>query len=286
MMDWSWLNDIPNAIKKPTPRKDCIRCGKPKPQAHWRHVDYCSRSCFASGQADRTRFPRKPCVVCGKTNENIAGPTCSKACGYEFRKRKTRRPKTCPMCRQSFYPVRRRGGVWSKYCSGKCAKKKAGERLAMVEVTCEHCARIFKRTKGAVKRVKHIFCNKVCLHKFMRGENSPGWRGGHDPNRGPAWLALAAKIRDRDMHICTRCGRTEKENGQKLDVDHIQPWRALIQFGIEVANDPANLTSLCRKCHRWKTAHVDTAWLKRGDCLTMSEYQRQVKLPPLFQQMD
>jgi 5-methylcytosine-specific restriction endonuclease McrA len=152
----------------------------------------------------------------------------------------------------------------------------------MIEVTCAHCARIFRRTRGAVKRTKLAFCNDLCRSKYFVGERAANWRGGHDPNRGPGWLKLARSIRDRDGHICTRCGMTEAENRQKLDVDHIQPWRSLIEFGIEVANAPENLTSLCRKCHRWKTATIEQRWLDRGDCLAMSEYQKQVKLPPLF----
>lgn len=241
---------------------------------------YCSRSCASQDKGDARRKPTHPCPICGKPSQWPL-KSCGAKCGYLLRKLKLRKPKTCAICSTSFFPTRR-NGVWAKFCSRKCAHIKLAERLAMIEVTCAQCARVFRRTKGAVKRTKLQFCHKVCQSKYMRGENAPGWRGGHEPNRGPRWNALAARIRDRDGHVCMRCGRTEAENGQKLDVDHIQPWRSLIQFGIEVANDPSNLTSLCRKCHRWKTGTVERAWIERGDCLGMSEYQRRVRLPPLF----
>lgn len=231
-------------------------------------------------QQKRQRRPVVACPVCGKPSRS-GQKTCSAACGYRMRKERTRKPKACPVCSKEFYPIRH-GSKWSQHCSLACARVKWAERLAMIPVTCAECFRVFRRTKGAVKRVQRSFCNKVCARKFYSGENAPGWRGGHDPNRGPKWLALAARIRERDGHVCQRCGRTEAENGQKLDVDHIQPWRSLILFGIEVANDPENLTSLCRKCHRWKTGTVERRWLESGDCVSMSEYQRQVKLPPLF----
>lgn len=225
----------------------------------------------------------RACPQCGKPAKR-GMKTCSRACGYVFRKVTLRSQKKCPVCAVDFYPVRNRG-MWSKHCSKKCWKVSASKRLAMVEVTCAHCARIFRRTQGAVKRTKRSFCNNVCRVKFMRGENTGNWRGGHNPNRGPAWLKLAASIRDRDEHICTRCGMTEAENGQKLDVDHILPWRQMLAFGLEAANAPSNLTSLCRKCHRWKTSTVEHKWVHEGDCLAMSEYQRRIKLPPLFQKV-
>jgi 5-methylcytosine-specific restriction endonuclease McrA len=102
---------------------------------------------------------------------------------------------------------------------------------------------------------------------------------GHDPNRGPAWLKLAAAIRKRDGYICQRCNKTQDENGQKLDVDHIKPWR-LFDDAAE-ANDPANLTSLCKRCHNLKTTVIERKYLK-GDVLAMRQYEKAVKLPPLL----
>jgi 5-methylcytosine-specific restriction endonuclease McrA len=156
---------------------------------------------------------------------------------------------------------------------------KQGERPQFVQVTCEQCARIFRRTHGAVKRVKRIFCNRVCRRKFFVGANSPNYRGGHDPNRGCHWISLAAKIRKRDDYTCLRCGMTQVENGRKLDVDHIKPWRSFEDKN--EANEPSNLASLCKRCHRIKSATIERDWL-RGDRLGMLQYEKAVRLPPLF----
>jgi len=48
------------------------------------------------------------------------------------------------------------------------------------------------------------------------------------------------KIRERDMHRCSICGRAEVE----LHVHHIVP---LSKKG---SNDPSNLMSVCVDCHR------------------------------------
>jgi len=201
--------------------------------------------------------------------------TCSAACGYQFRKLRARKQKTCPICCRRFWPLKRRLGIWATYCSNACYRVKQNERLAMVQVTCEHCARTFRRTAGAVKRAAHLFCNRVCASKFMSGEQHANWRGGHEPNRGPVWLRLAASMRKRDGYRCRRCGRTQAENGASLEVDHIKPWRSFENKA--EANDPSNLASLCKTCHRHKTGSIERKWL-RGDVLAMQQYEDAIKL--------
>lgn len=275
-MDYSFLKDIPGAI----PKKACETCGESMPiVAPWGERRFCSIHCRNRALAEKQRrHAIRECPVCHRQMRGSL-KTCSKACGYTFRKLKARRPKSCPICKGEFWPIRR-GLTASKYCSRACANVKASERLAMVSVTCAQCARIFKRTKGAVKRVENVFCNQVCRAKFLQGNNHPNWRGGHDANRGPSWQKLAAQIRERDQHICRRCGRTEAENKQKLDVDHIVPWRAF-PGRPDVANDPRNLVALCKRCHRIKTSVAERKYLK-GDCIAMAQYEEAISLPPLL----
>lgn len=238
---------------------------------------FCSMRCRDGHLAQvRRHRPPRACSVCGKQFNADDRPNrqpqrfCSKRCAQL-----PLGPRKCRHCKAEFQPRR----TAQPYCSVRCHRE--ATQAVYVTVTCAHCAREFRK-RGSNRRQRFHFCNKVCQHKFTRGENSHQWRGGHDANRGPNWIRLAAKIRDRDGHVCQRCGTTEAENGQKLDVDHIIPWRELIKHGVEVANDPENLVSLCRSCHRWKSMTVEKAWLERGDCLAMSEYQRRVKLLPLF----
>ncbi len=120
------------------------------------------------------------------------------------------------------------------------------------------------------------FCCLACRTAFWIGPQHPSFLGNTDPNRGNGWKRLAASIRKRDGYRCRRCRRTQLENGHSLDVDHIKPWRSFVNKA--EANDPANLASLCDKCHCYKTARIERQWL-RGDVLAMQEHERAIKLP-------
>lgn len=48
-------------------------------------------------------------------------------------------------------------------------------------------------------------------------------------------------IRRRDHYKCQRCSKTQKENGRRLDVHHLDDNH--------YNDDPENEVSLCRKCH-------------------------------------
>lgn len=52
---------------------------------------------------------------------------------------------------------------------------------------------------------------------------------------------LKESIRERDEHICQICGKSQLENGKKLDVHHIDYDKYNL--------NPENLISLCMSCH-------------------------------------
>lgn len=60
---------------------------------------------------------------------------------------------------------------------------------------------------------------------------------------GARWTGIRSLVLERDGYRCRRCGRTGY-----LEVDHITP----VQRG--GSDDLVNLQSLCRGCHRRKTA--------------------------------
>lgn len=232
---------------------------------------FCSRACAAAGQVKK----RPPCPVCHLRPVVAPNLTCGSSCGYRLRKLRTRSPRTCE-CGVEFMPypsALNRGG--GRFCSIACARRAAARRPAMIAVVCSECGTTFRRTQGAVGRVKRQFCSRECQQLGNQGEKSPVWRGGHDPNRGPAWRSLAETIRERDGFRCRRCGKTQEDAGQRLSVDHVLPWRS---FEDKVAaNDPRNLVSLCRSCHA-KKARAERLWLQ-GDVLDMWRYQTAVAQP-------
>lgn len=270
-----WLRAQYESARKAV-QKPCARCGQPIPTvkpSEMRGRKYCSNACS-------TKRPEKhaPCPICGKDRVTYK-KTCSAACGYQFRKLRARKPKRCRQCKGEFWPQRQAYGFTS-FCDRRCViAYRAAHRTQFLQAECRRCGATFKRTAGALKRVVNRFCSTECSRAFNRGENSPLYRGEHDPNRGGHWRRLAEAIRKRDGHKCQRCNKTQAENKQKLSVDHIIPWRA---FDDKVeANHPSNLTSLCRSCHTKKTAIAERQWL-RGDRIAMEQYRRSIQLPQLF----
>jgi DEAD/DEAH box helicase domain-containing protein len=74
-------------------------------------------------------------------------------------------------------------------------------------------------------------------------------------DRGPNWLAMRRRARERDGFRCRHCGVPERE-GREHDVHHLRPFR---EFGYRpgendnylAANQLNNLVTLCRRCH-WR----------------------------------
>ena len=206
----------------------------------------------------------KPCRDCGGDSSG-PGRRC-RSCAYAYRKNKTRPPRPCRTCGRTIQPAPSRMGH-GKYCSRLCRN---AERLRLIETTCTRCGGKFQRTQAALKSTKRPFCSQVCSRAFNRGDRHQGWRGGHDPNRGPKWQKRAETIRERDEYRCIRCGKSQEENGEKLSVDHRIPWRYLPK---KLANHPDNLVSLCRPCHSWKTA-TERRWIDGN----VQEFQRYLQL--------
>lgn len=256
----------------------CKFCGKP-PSRDFRPAtlagrQYCSKQCEGLGR----RKPRRKCRQCGEVAvRGTRQMFCSSRCSGLFRQAKVSR--TCVHCQAQFSVPR----CYSSrpFCNLKCARAHASKRPQFVATKCEACGTAFRRTAAAIKRLKggKVFCSLACARGYMQGENNPHYRGGKDPNRGCKWIALAEKIRARDEFRCQRCNCTQEENGQKLSVDHIVPWRSFTDK-VE-ANHPTNLVSLCRRCHAIKTNDYERKWLA-GDRIGMEKYRRSINLKPLF----
>ena len=88
------------------------------------------------------------------------------------------------------------------------------------------------------------------------GENHPNWKNGIGKLPYPFEFTkqLKESIRERDNHICQLCGKTEQENGRKLDVHHIDYNKDNLDW--------FNLISLCRSCHT-KTSWNREYWIEK-----------------------
>jgi len=80
-----------------------------------------------------------------------------------------------------------------------------------------------------------------------RGEKCWRWQGGSDHYRGENWQEQRDKIRERDNFTCQRCGVTETDLGQELDVHHKIPFVRFSDY--KDANQLSNLICYCKTCH-------------------------------------
>ena len=79
------------------------------------------------------------------------------------------------------------------------------------------------------------------------GEKCYRWKGGSDHYRGQNWQQQRRRARKHDNYTCQRCGITEKDLGQQLDVHHKRPYTSFTDY--HDANQLDNLICYCKTCH-------------------------------------
>lgn len=262
-------------------RRACQQCGAAitgKKPSKLRGRRYCSLRCtYAHVRAQRAK---RPCPVCGNPIGSSPNQTCSRQCGYAYRKNKTRTAKRCSGCGKEFWPFPSRlslGG--GRFCSLLCYNSVRGKRPAFLKIACAQCGQSFRRNRVALarKRTTAACCSVECSRQYFQGPRSSAYRPGEGRQYIRGWGKLAEQVRQRDGHCCQRCRKPESENGAKLSVDHILPWRVFSEDEKHLANDPKNLASLCRSCHSWKTSRAESRWL-RGDVLDFKAYEKALAL--------
>ena len=154
------------------------------------------------------------------------------------------------------------GRIISKRFKGKTLEEN-GHKL---NCNCSFC----KAKRGETKGISKSLGFGLKISGINNGMNKPGIREKHKKlmqsleiiektknigNKNGMWQGgtgnvpypfafdnkLKELIRKRDNYTCQKCGKTQEENGRKLDVHHIDYIKENI--------DPQNLISLCRKCN-------------------------------------
>ena len=170
----------------------------------------------------------------------------------------------CRMCGAPLEAGRR------AYCSDRC-RYQWQKFVPSRELKCVGCG---KTVFVPASHHKRKYCTKRCADAhynstYRRGPNNPRWRGGRVLSYGPGWKEIKERVRERDKN-CRRCGKTPEENGRKLDVHHLGPYR------FTGDNDLENLEGLCRSCH-----------MRSEDCGRRGSAKfagpRQLELKPLSQ---
>jgi DNA-directed RNA polymerase subunit RPC12/RpoP len=254
----------------------CVDCGTPKTTFSQRRSPRCNACAGKQKRADKGEYYTH-CIDCGAEKPlgtSRRHPRCTE-CGYKYL---TNRPfyDTCQecgepkprnksgVCRSCFYKrrarerreeaeERQRAITTYDHCQ-VCGAEKADttrplckscsitqswdtqrERVRTLYDTCQECG----QPKGETDRELCPSCAGIKRMTELMGNEDREYPIG--------WCkTLREKIRDRDHRRCVLCGKTEKENGRKLDVHHID--------GDKDNLDEHNLISLCLVCHgktRW-----------------------------------
>lgn len=203
----------------------------------------------ADGDASLCATVEKVCKKCGKTFSRPPahiGEFCSRNCFYNFRYKRTLNLAGCFFCGKEI-----RVSNWSlknrkkHFCS---FEHRILHQTKQIWINCDQCGKIFRKSQSQISYCKNNFCSHSCSEKFHVAEKHPLFIDGKIRTYGISWKEVSKSVRIRDGHKCVLCGKTQKENGKKLDVHHIKPIRLF--KNIQAANNQNNLISLCQSCHR------------------------------------
>lgn len=214
----------------------CKRCGK---EFNSENTIFCSRSCYDSERTEIINSRDMPCKNCGI---NMSKPSISSDrafCSMKCRSEKARAGAhiSCSWCKIEFTPIKWRRGASIGFVIDKsmsCCSKEC--RINIYKYCEKRKAKISASEKGNLH------------HRWAGGGKRRGFRGH-------GWLEIAESCRNAAGRRCEHCGKSEEENGRKLDVNHKIPffqWKKN-----SMANKPGNLEALCRGCHtkadaKWK----------------------------------
>lgn len=212
---------------------DCEYCGK-------------SESIIANSKSVASRFCSRECYDNHRTESR---PMCSH-CGDRIPsgyKKESKNHFCSPSCRTSFYQPKHKpcincGSVFTPIRFDRIYKKWAGHKTGK---TCSaKCHNEWIRNNPERKRKIGVAFTGAKHHNWQGGKSAINTR----VHRGSGWESTAEKARDRDGRVCKACGKTEIENGRRMDVHHIKAYHDVNDT--KKANRMSNLISLCRVCHR------------------------------------
>ena len=101
--------------------------------------------------------------------------------------------------------------------------------------------------------------NRICFHKTQaKKKKDSSWK--YRTERGfystPEWQKLRYRVLKKHGARCEICGRTFKEDGVKMHVDHIKPRSKSPELELE----ETNLQVLCEDCNLGKLARDEIDW--------------------------
>lgn len=313
--------EIDNRIKSPANKCEPIKCickwcnvvfyVEPNLIKSGKKGVFCSIKCRAAWQSEYLSGENSPtwkgggkeyiCQWCGKTfkihgrekSRKYERKFCSRVCYTEWQLKNMQGEKswgwkgggikrTCKRCGNDFYVKRStvKSG-WGIFCSKKCAFP---EKIRCI---CKECNKEFYVAPNVIKHGGGVFCNRECYQKWqkkhMGGEESPAYLDGNSfepycPNFNEEFKE---RVREFFGRRCFECNKTEKENGRKLSVHHVNYDKMVC------CNDVKPLfVALCDRHHtktRWNREYWEEYFTKRimeefgGKCYFTKEEMNEIQ---------
>lgn len=117
-----------------------------------------------------------------------------------------------------------KGRMFSEETRKKISKAKKGVKTGPVsEEALLNMSKAQKGKNNSFYGKKHSGKTLMHMRKIKIGKNNPNWQGGisYEPYCPAFNETVKEYIRDKYMNMCFLCSKTEKENGRKLAVHHI-----------------------------------------------------------------
>jgi hypothetical protein len=161
----------------------------------------------------------------------------------------TRTKTNCKQCNREFevWPSYLKLG-WGKFCSKECAGLSMEKKVKCICLVCKDEFFVPPSHKGG-ERGAGKYCSRECQGIAFSGPGSPKWKGGPQKYCFKFNRRFKEHIREKFGRKCYLCETTEKENGRKLSVHHIDYNKNSICNGKEWAFVP-----LCDHHHAKSTA--------------------------------
>jgi len=174
------------------------------------------------------------------------GNFCGRQCANEFNSKSEEdswhwkdTTYECEICGSEFEAENTKNA--NRFCSRECFY--TWETRDDLNEVCNICGDEFRRQNHH----KGEYCSKECQGRAQRKEGNPNWSGGYKNYYGENWYEQRRKVWRRDQYRCQKCGKSEREIGQKPDAHHIKRFKLFDEP--KEANDTENLISLCHECH-------------------------------------
>lgn len=134
------------------------------------------------------------------------------------------------------------------------------------------CGKTFEIYPSRIVDNRGIYCSLVCRNKAQsenrRGENNASWKGGisFEPYCEKFNDEFKEYVRTKFGRVCFLCGKTEEENGRKLDVHHVNYNKACgcaeTEEDRKTDDELCQFVPLCRSCNSKVNGNRDL-WERR-----------------------